>query len=152
MLTVSDLMTRNPLSVRTDTSLRCVVQLMQRENIRQLPVMENGRLIGIITDRDVRNVLGSVPVDQSDPRHESLLDTTSAASCMTSNPVTVTPETPAYRAAEMLSLFKFGSLIVVNESAVVGIITVTDFLTAFAGNRKDEVWETRRTAVSLANR
>jgi acetoin utilization protein AcuB len=46
--------------------------------------------------------------------------------------MTVTPETPAYQAANMLSIYKFGALPVVDNGTLVGIITVTDFLNYFA--------------------
>jgi CBS domain-containing protein len=54
---------------------------------------------------------------------------------MTANPITVEPSTPAYRAAEMLSAYKFGALPVVEQGMLVGIITVTDFLERFAAGQ-----------------
>jgi CBS domain-containing protein len=51
---------------------------------------------------------------------------------MTAGPITVTPNTPAWRAAQMLSIYKFGALPVVDGEMVVGIISVTDFLDCFA--------------------
>jgi CBS domain-containing protein len=53
---------------------------------------------------------------------------------MTPNPVTVTPEMPAYRAAEMLSMYKFGALPVVESGTLVGIISTSDFLNYFSVN------------------
>ena len=61
-------------------------------------------------------------------KDEELLDNVTAESCMTPNPITISPNTPAYRAAEMLSIYKFGGLPVLENDTVVGIITVTDFL------------------------
>ena len=61
-----------------------------------------------------------------------LLDKLNVESCMTANPITVSPDTPAYQAAEMLSMYKFGALPVVDEETLVGIITVTDFLDYFS--------------------
>jgi CBS domain-containing protein len=58
---------------------------------------------------------------------------------MTANPMTVTPDTPAYRAAKMLSLYKFGALPVVDDDLLVGIITVTDFLEHFAVGQAETV-------------
>ena len=91
-------------------------------------MLENGKLVGIITDRDVRLVMNSPVVLHGRWQDEELLDTVIAESCMTPNPITVTPNTPAYRAAEMLSIYKFGALPVLENDTVVGIITVTDFL------------------------
>jgi acetoin utilization protein AcuB len=135
MLTVNDLMTSIPSTVTLTTSLRHVVELMKTEGCRQLPVLVAGKLVGIITDRDVRLVMNSPMVIHDRRQDLELLDTITAESCMTSNPLTVTPETPAYRAAKLLSLYKFGALPVVDGEMLVGIITVTDFLDYFAATR-----------------
>ena len=58
---------------------------------------------------------------------------------MTANPMSVTPETPAYSAAKMLSLYKFGAMPVVDDGILVGIITVTDFLDYFAAGQSEMV-------------
>lgn len=140
MLTVSDLMTVNPNSVTPDTPLRLVVDMMKAEGCRQLPVTDGeGRLLGIITDRDVRLAMNSPIVLRSRWQDEALLDTVTASSCMTPNPMKVSPDVPAYRAAEMLSAYKFGALPVVDSGILVGIITVTDFLNCFAAEKVTKV-------------
>lgn len=139
MLTVNDLMTVIPYSVTPSTPLRRVIEMMKSEGCRQFPVLKNGELVGIITDRDVRLVMNSPMVLHGRWQDEELLDKVLADSCMTANPMSVTPETPAYRAAKMLSLYKFGALPVVDEDTVVGIITVTDFLDYFAAGQSETV-------------
>lgn len=138
-MTVNDLMTVIPYTVTPGTSLRQVIELMKTEGCRQLPVLEGGKLMGIVTDRDVRLVMNSPMVLHGHWQNEELLDTVSADSCMTANPMTVSPETPAYRAAKMLSLYKFGALPVVDDELLVGIITVTDFLDHFAARQSKTV-------------
>jgi acetoin utilization protein AcuB len=128
MITVNDLMTVIPSSVSPNTSMRTVIGVMKTEGCRQLPVLDNGKLVGIITDRDVRLVMNSPVVLHGRWQDEELLDNVTAESCMTPNPISITPNTPAYRAAEMLSIYKFGALPVLENDTVVGIITVTDFL------------------------
>jgi CBS domain-containing protein len=59
-----------------------------------------------------------------------------AESCMTAEPVTVTPETPAYEAAEMLATYKFGALPVVEGETVAGILSVTDLLKVFVREQR----------------
>jgi acetoin utilization protein AcuB len=136
MLTVSDLMTVDPDAISPETPLRQVIDLMKTSCCRQLPVVDaDGRLVGIITDRDVRLAMNSPIVLHGRWQDEELIDTATASSCMTPGPVTVTPETPAYRAAEMLSAYKFGALPVVKHGRLVGIITVTDFLDRFAAEQ-----------------
>lgn len=136
MLTVNDLMTVNPLTIAPDTPLRQVIYLMQREGIRQLPVLDNGELVGIITDRDVRLAVDSPVVSQDMPHRKDIIERFTAETCMTPNPMTVTPETSAYQVAGMLATYKFGSFPVVDEGVLVGIITTTDFLAFFAGLEK----------------
>ncbi len=128
MLTVNDLMTVAPRTVRPDTPLIEVLEIMRNEGYRQLPVVDNGTLVGIITDRDIRSVLTA-----------AVFMTGTAEMVMTPDPITVTPETPGYRAAEMLSLYKFGALPVVDGKQLVGIVTVTDFLEHFKSQaQRDE--------------
>jgi acetoin utilization protein AcuB len=132
MLTVSDLMTSIPTSITPDSSLRTVIAVMKAAGCRQLPVLDQGKLVGIITDRDIRTVLNSPIVLHGRWQDEALLDKVTAENAMTPDPITVPPDTPAYRAAEMLSTYKFGALPVVDGDLVVGIITVTDFLNYIA--------------------
>ncbi|MDX1413025.1 MAG: CBS domain-containing protein [Candidatus Promineifilaceae bacterium] len=139
MLSVNDLMTVNPNTVTLSTSLRQLIELMKTEGCRQLPVVENRNLVGIVTDRDVRLVINSPMVVHDRWQNEELLDRISAIDCMTANPMTVTPDTPAYQAAKMLSLYKFGSLPVVDEGELVGIISVTDFLDYFSEQEPEMV-------------
>ena len=136
MLTVNDLMTIVPNTVTPDTPLRTVIGLMKSGGYRQIPVLDKGKLVGIITDRDVRLVMNSPMILHERTQDEQMMNQITVESCMTADPITVTPDTPAYRAAEILSLYKFGALPVVEEDTLVGIITVTDYLTYFS-NQKD---------------
>lgn len=139
MVTVNDLMTVIPSSVSPNTPMRTVIGVMKTEGCRQLPVLENGKLVGIISDRDVRLVMNSPVVLHGRWQDEELLDNVMAESCMTPNPITVSPNTPAYRAAEMLSIYKFGALPVLEKDTLVGIITVTDFLEYAARTLAEDV-------------
>jgi acetoin utilization protein AcuB len=139
MLTVNDLMTVIPYTVTPGTSLRRVIEMMKTEGCRQFPVLDKGKLVGIISDRDVRLVINSPMVLHGRWQDEELLDKVLVDSCMTANPMSVAPETPAYRAAKMLSLYKFGALPVIDDDDLVGIITVTDFLDYFASGQSETV-------------
>ncbi len=138
MLTVNDLMTAVPDTVTPATPLRTVIGIMKTRGYRQVPVLDNGTLVGIVTDRDIRLVMNSPVVLHDRSQDEALLTDVTAESCMTPNPIFVTPETPAYRAAEMLSMYKFGAMPVIENDILVGIITTTDFLTYFSVNEVEE--------------
>ncbi|MGB3716873.1 MAG: CBS domain-containing protein [Candidatus Promineifilaceae bacterium] len=132
MLTVRDLMSANPETISPDTLLRAVVEVMKVAGCRQLPVVdEHGRIIGIVTDRDVRLAMNSPMIMRSRWEDEELVEKATVDSCMTPDPITINSDAPAYRAAEILSTYKFGALPVVDNGELVGIITVTDFLDRF---------------------
>jgi acetoin utilization protein AcuB len=136
MLTVRDIMTKSPCTVKPDTPLQDVINLMKITGCRQMPVLvDEGRLVGIVTDRDIRLAMNSPIVLHGRWQDEDLLARVTADCCMTPNPISIEPETPAYRAAEMLSAYKFGALPVVESGKLVGIITVTDFLDRFAAEQ-----------------
>ena len=110
--------------------------LMVANRCRHLPVVdENDTLAGIITDRDVRLAMNSPIILHGRWQDEDLLLTATANSCMTPGPMTISSDAPAYRAAEMLSAYKFGALPVIDKGVLVGIITVTDFLDRFASEQ-----------------
>ena len=132
MLTVNDLMTEIPNTVTPQTTIRQVIALMKSQACRQLPVLLNGKLVGIVTDRDVRLAMNSPLILHGRWQDDEILDNITAETCMTPDPMTVSPDTPAYQAANMLSIYKFGALPVVDKGVLVGIITATDFLDYFA--------------------
>jgi acetoin utilization protein AcuB len=121
MLITSDLMHKEPHTVTPCTSLQDVISLMESNGIMQIPVVKGERLVGIITERDLCLIIPS-----------PILHEMTAQDCMTANPVTVTPHTPLYRAAQMLNTYKFSALPVVQEDSLVGIITTRHFLGYFA--------------------
>ena len=136
MLRVDDLMTRNPDTVTPETPLRTVLNIMKVDGCRQLPVVDaDNKLVGIITDRDIRLAMNSPIVLHGRWQDNRLLETATADSCMTPNPITINSDSPAYRAAEKLSAYKFGALPVINKGELVGIITVSDFLDRFASEQ-----------------
>ena len=139
MLTTNDLMTVIPHTVEPTTPLRRIIEIMKQEGCRQVPILDNGQLVGIVTDRDVRLAMNSPMVLHGRWQDEELLDKATADSIMTPNPLTITPETPIYQAARMLSTYKFGALPVVDDDVLVGILTVSDLLDHLAAEQPDTV-------------
>lgn len=139
LYTVNDLMTADPDTIALAAPLREVLIRMKEDGCRQLPVVDDtGRLVGIITDRDVRLSMNSPLVLRERWQDEALLESVTAEGCMTADPVTVSSQTPAYRAAEILCSHKFGALPVVDEGVLVGIITVTDIMNRFIEDQREE--------------
>jgi len=118
-MTVESRMVRNPVTVTPQNSLATAEAKMQKGGFRQLPVVADGKLVGIITDRDIR-------------RHAKKMRITEVKTAMSTDLLlTVTPLTTLEEAAQMLLNHKIGGLPVTDEDKLVGIITTTDILRAF---------------------
>lgn len=129
MLTVRELMTGRPDSVSSDTSLRVAVAKMNTDGCRQLPVVDNGLLVGILTDRDIRLATNSPVASGTDGIDRvELLDTLTVRECMTPDPLSVASSASAHETADTMRLHKFGALPVVENGTLVGIITTSDYL------------------------
>jgi acetoin utilization protein AcuB len=101
---------------------------MTEGHFRQLPVVEEGRLVGIVTDRDLKQATDSPLVLREKWYDDFLLEEIKVKACMTSDPITVTPDTSVLDAVRLLRQFKFGGLPVVKDDALVGIVTIIDVL------------------------
>lgn len=132
-LCVRDIMTPHPQTVRTTDSLRTVLERFREGGFRRLPVLDDaGRLVGIVTDRDLRLAFNSPLVMHERWQDEMLLDKVTVDVCMTPDPITTTPETPVFQVARTLREKKIGGLPVLDEAnRLVGIISEIDLLRAF---------------------
>ena len=123
---VQDWMTRDPITVTGDTTLPYAHRLMQDNNIRRLPVVDEGVLVGIITLGDVREAEPSDATSLSIFELNYLLAKLPVSDVMTSDLITVTPITTIARAAQLMLEHKVGGLPVVDRGKLVGIITESD--------------------------
>jgi acetoin utilization protein AcuB len=130
MCTVADIMTPNPVTVTPRDAIRTAVNLMREGGFRRLPVVERGRLVGIITDRDLRRAVNSPFVVREKWYDNFILDHIEVGSCMTPDPLTIEPDAPITEAARLMRDHKIGGLPVLADGRLVGIITETDLLDA----------------------
>ena len=114
VMTVADVMTRQLVTIGPETSCDKAERLMEEHRVRHLPVVDAGRLVGMVTDRDARSRGGDA-----------------VARIMTADPVTVTARMRVEHAARLMLEGRFGSLPVMDGAALVGIVTYTDLLHAF---------------------
>ncbi len=116
---VKECMTRNPLTFPPGEDVRVAFGKLTDIKVRQAPVVENGKLVGIVTDRDLRL---AVVETLSEPG-------LSVGSVMTPDPVTVTESTSLRDAAELISRNKFNALPVISDTGeLTGVLTTTDIL------------------------
>lgn len=129
---VQDWMTKDVVSVSPETSLLKVGKLMKDHNIRRVPVVDgDGRVVGIISDRDVRDASPSKATTLDMYEMHYLLAELKAKNIMTPNPVTVKPDMPVEEVALIMLERKVGGLPVVDDrGALVGIISDNDIFAA----------------------
>ena len=133
MLQVKDVMSDALETVSPETNLHDVLIKMNRAGFRHLPVVTNDRLVGIITDRDLRLAVNSPLIEERvELDRESVLDKVQVDQCMTADPHFVASNTPAHEVADLLSLNKFGAMPVVDNGKLVGMISYIDFLKHYA--------------------
>ena len=125
---VSDRMTRDAITVQADDPIRVAMDLVDEKQLRRFPVMKGGDLVGIVTDRDLRNATASSVVLTEKKYHDFLLDTVKIESIMSANPRTVSPQSDLKDAARLILEIKVGGLPVLQDGRLVGIITETDLI------------------------
>jgi acetoin utilization protein AcuB len=128
---VGQKMLTNVITIHKDETVVTAFERMRKHRIRHLPVVAENRLVGILSDRDIK--LALIPDESTGGRERGyyLVETTTVAEIMTSNPITVTPQTPIEEAAKLIQRYKIGGLPVIENDELVGIITETDLLEVF---------------------
>ncbi|MBW2557659.1 MAG: CBS domain-containing protein [Deltaproteobacteria bacterium] len=121
-------MTRDLITVTRDTSILKVKNILKEHSIDQIPVVEGKKLVGIITDRDIRVNLPSPASTLSVHELNYLLSEIKTESAMTKKVFTTTPGTTIEEAARLINEKHVNSLPVVVDDELVGLITTCDLL------------------------
>ncbi|HUO63185.1 MAG TPA: CBS domain-containing protein [Terriglobales bacterium] len=129
---VRELMTGAPITVSPETGIFEARQTMLKERIRHLLVTEGGRLVGIVTDRDIRLNLPSQATSLSVWEVNHLLARLTVSQVMTKSVIITGPDQEARAAAQLMLEHKIGALPVLDGEHLIGILTETDLLRAFA--------------------
>lgn len=130
--TVGQRMIRDVLTVKPDDPVRVAVELELQKKIRHFPVVDGaGRLVGVVTDRDLKRALPSPLLSLPDGEREAIIERIPISKVMTKDPMTVAPDLPLAEAVRLLVTKKIGGLPVIENGTLVGIFTATDALRAF---------------------
>jgi acetoin utilization protein AcuB len=120
---IREVMHPDPISVTPDTKLLEAYNIMQSKNIRHLPVLDNEKIVGIVTDRDLRLATSKLT--------KNPYDVSTEVGKLMSHPVqTVNPSDPIETATHTMRELKIGCLPVVDDGKLVGIVTGMDLLDA----------------------
>ena len=147
---VRSIMSTNVITISVSAGLHQAAAVMKEHGIRHLPVVKDGRLIGLVTETDVRSAL-----------FPAMLEDISVKDLMVNDPYTVTPDTVLEDAARVFYRNKIGCLPVVDsEGDLQGIVTIADMLAAlievmgflFASSRLDVILPERPESLEEAIR
>ncbi len=125
---IKDVMTRNPITVDSETLVVDAQRIMKENNIRRLPIVDKGKLVGIVTKHDLLEASPSPATSLSVFELNYLLSKMKVKEIMKKNPLTLTPDTPFEEALRLGQEKKIGSFPVVENGKLVGIATESDII------------------------
>ena len=152
---VADWMTVSVLAVETYDSIAVARQLMAKHRINQLPVLEHDRLVGIVTDRDLRDAYPTSMMIGRTKEIDKFAESYTVEEVMTHNVLTVRPETALITAVGLLRRHRIGALPVIKNKELVGIITrsdVLDFVLSSYGSKVPSHGKRQRSKLKSASK
>ena len=126
-MNVRDIMTTNVVTIPSSTSIADAKRLMEAHRIRRLPVVDKGKLVGIVTDHRLESVSPSKATSLTVWELSYLLDKTAVSEIMERNVITVPPDMSAEEALALGQSHKVGAAVVMEEGRVVGMVTTNDY-------------------------
>lgn len=127
---VRDLMTPDPITVEPDTQLLDAALALRANSIRHLPVVEATRLVGLLSERDIQRCAPSRLIPITEEGYNAVFERNTVSRIMTRDPISVTPETSVAEAIVLMQQSRYGCLPVVEQEALVGILTRGDLVDA----------------------
>jgi len=130
---VRELMTTDVTTVGRNDELTIADDVMKMKRLRHLPVVEEGRLVGILTQRDLFHAALSTALNFGEKAQKEFLKTVVVKEVMTDEVLTIDPGADVKEAARRMIEHKIGCLPVVENGKLVGIVSETDLLRLVAG-------------------
>jgi len=121
------------VTLQVDEPLLNAVEATASERIRHLPVLDGDRLVGMVSDRDIKQALPSALIEGTEAQYEQILHETQVGRVMRCKPVTATPNTSMASVIRLMLKYTISAVPILEEGKLVGLITDTDVLRAFLG-------------------
>jgi CBS-domain-containing membrane protein len=125
---VREIMMGSPVTLKPDDTLDLANDIISLGRIRHIPIVDDGKLIGIISERDLIGAAASRIFGLKQKSKSALLKSLLIKEIMRKHVVTVEPDTPITNAAQLMADKKIGCVPVLREGALVGLVTTTDVL------------------------
>lgn len=128
---IKNLMTTNVITLKLSDTLYTAEKRLRTNHIRHIPVIDEGKLIGLISLSDLKRISFIDAYNKEGTVDTAIYNMLSVEDLMIKNPITVTPDTTILEVSKLLASKEFHSLPVVENEKLVGIITTTDLLHFF---------------------
>jgi CBS domain-containing membrane protein len=125
---VREIMMGSPVTLKPDDTLDLANDVIALGRIRHIPVIEDGRLVGLLSERDLIGAAASQIFGLKQKSKSALLKSVLIKDVMKKRVITVKPETPIKEAAHLLAEKKIGCVPVLSDGSLVGLVTTTDIL------------------------
>ncbi len=129
---VAEIMAREVITLKRSDSLKFGKDIMNQKRVRHFPVVEDGKLVGVVSQRDLFRASPASALRYEEKTEKAFLDNLSVKGVINEALVTVSPDTPITEAARLMVDKKIGCLPVVEHEKLVGLVTETDFLKVLA--------------------
>ena len=130
---VRDVMRRKIVTISASERLSTVEDIMTLGHVRHMPVVQSGRLLGVVSERDLLRASLSTLAGHEDEDRRAFLHVVEIAQVMSSPAIVIGPEASIEEAARIMAEEKIGCLPVVDQDILVGMLTETDVLRLVAG-------------------
>ena len=129
-MTVANWMTKSVLTIKPHDTLKQAREVMTKHRVNQLPVVVDDKVVGIVTDRDIRDAYPSSMRLLRGKEIDDFADSYTVEEVMTYNVITISSDASLREAAQRLRKQRFGGVPIVDHGQLVGIITRSDLLDA----------------------
>ena len=127
-LRVREVMVESPVTVSSGDSLQHALSLLEKHQVHQLPVLEHGRVVGIVTDGDLKFFTPAFQILRDQEELRQTLRELTVAEAMTVEPMSVSPQATLLDATKLMYDHSIGALLVVEEEKLLGILAISDIL------------------------
>lgn len=128
---VQEIMLAHPVTATVDARVPDLVQLLRRHGFRHIPILDGAALVGIVSDRDIKQAMTSAALASAGRERERLVQELTAGDIMTRRPTTIGPTAGVEDAARLMATRKISALPVTDGDRLLGIVTETDVLQLF---------------------
>jgi CBS domain-containing protein len=125
---ISHIMTKNVLTVKVTDNLHEVIDLIKKNHIRHLPVLDGKEIVGMVSRTDINRLTFSSLFENQEGADEAVLEMLTIPQVMTQKPRTVEASLSIRDVAEILTVEEYHALPVVENGSLVGIVTTTDII------------------------